>query len=591
MATRKVAGSMLWLAACLVFAFTSEPQTLGRTTSALYLLPRNGGVSVGSQLQLHVVRVPRTGVAITRENVSTVTSGVKWKSSDTSIAIVSSAGRITGVMSGAAVITATVTSLVGRPVTTLRTTVRVGEHVHQLRGPSRSSVATHCEVRLHVDPVDANLQPVLNRPVDWRSADPEIAFVRPSSLATIDAPAGGDVAARANELIYRTTAIVVGKAEGRTVITASTEGVTKSIEIVVTNGDPTSVQIYPEDIVLDVQEAGHALAVARNASGCVVRDAGVSWQTADASIVRVTPTTGDLLGMRAGTTDLTATTNNGVTGLRSVTVPAVDHISLAPGSSFELDIGSERTITAAPLSSDEAPLQNRTVTWTASSSSVSISSTQGYSTTVTGVSVGDVTVTARSEGKSAAVTVSVPRVQSITIAPPSCTVDINSSRSLTATLRSPLGSTLNNRSVTWRVDNANATVSPPTGYSTRVTGRSAGEATVTASSEGVSRAVPVHVANYCEQHLCATYWRVENWAAQAFDLYEIECSATSCTGLEFVIRVPAGYSYNSGALIENNVYVIGAVGAGCDPSVLNCLKMETAPFIGGPGVPAVFGLY
>ena len=71
------------------------------TLSAIIVTPLNPVVAMGKTLQLSVTAVFSDGLIVTSW------SQVTWRSSDTTVATVSSSGGVTGVVEGTAVITAT----------------------------------------------------------------------------------------------------------------------------------------------------------------------------------------------------------------------------------------------------------------------------------------------------------------------------------------------------------------------------------------------------------------------------------------------------------------------------------------------------
>ena len=150
---------------------------------------------------------------------------------------------------------------------------------------------------------------------------------------------------------------------------------------------------------------------------------------------------------------------------------------------------------------------------------------------------------------------------------------------------------LNNRVIAWSASNNRITVQSNTGNTTIVRANSSGDATLTASSEGKSSTANIHVRTYCEQNVCASRWRVENYSNKIYDVYQIECSSSSCTNWVFVDNVTPGHYLQSLELTENHAYQVRAVTLGCDPTTLNCLKMEALPFVGGPGPVAVFKMF
>jgi len=103
----------------------------------------------------------------------------------------------------------------------------------------------------------------------------------------------------------------------------------------------------------------------------------------------------------------------------------------------------------------------------------------------------------------------------------------------------------------------------------------------------------VEVHTYCEDNLCAPWYRVENWtSSRHYDVYEFKCDTVgNCAGWTFKATAPPGYYWSSDSLTENYGYRVRAVEAGRSPTDLNYLKMESAPFVGGPGIGAIFKLY
>ena len=104
---------------------------------------------------------------------------------------------------------------------------------------------------------------------------------------------------------------------------------------------------------------------------------------------------------------------------------------------------------------------------------------------VTGVAVGNVTVTATSEGQRGAMDLLVIRiaVDSVDVTPPSATMHVGDTRQLTARTLSPTGLPFPGPAATWSSsDISKATVSA----SGLVTATAAGSVTVTATSDGKS---------------------------------------------------------------------------------------------------------
>ncbi len=107
---------------------------------------------------------------------------------------------------------------------------------------------------------------------------------------------------------------------------------------------------------------------------------------------------------------------------------------------------------------------------------------------------GSATITATSEGKSgtAAITVIVVPVASVTVSPASASIAISGTRQLSAVTKDSAGNTLTGRVVTWGSSNTAVATVNATGL---VTGVIAGSATITPTSEGKSGTASITVTN------------------------------------------------------------------------------------------------
>jgi hypothetical protein len=111
---------------------------------------------------------------------------------------------------------------------------------------------------------------------------------------------------------------------------------------------------------------------------------------------------------------------------------------------------------------------------------------------VLGVAVGSATITATSEGKSGSrvVTISSVPVASVSVAPPTPSVNVAATVQLTATTRDAGNNVLVGRPVSW---SSNDTTKARVSSSGLVTGVAAGSATITATSEGINGTATVTV--------------------------------------------------------------------------------------------------
>lgn len=189
-----------------------------------------------------------------------------------------------------------------------------------------------------------------------------------------------------------------------------------------------------------------------------------------------------------GGDNITGPPNNGGGSGGSVAVGSV----VLGSTAASIQRGGSVTLTASARDAAGNALSGRTITWTTSDANIAVVSSTGV---VTGQGPGTAMITATSEGKAAYATVTVTpppvpvvaAVASVSVTPSSGTVLIATVKpmdtiALAATLKDAGGNVLTGRQVVWTSSDTTATVS----QDGIVTGRSAGTATITASSEGKS---------------------------------------------------------------------------------------------------------
>ncbi len=172
----------------------------------------------------------------------------------------------------------------------------------------------------------------------------------------------------------------------------------------------------------------------------------------------------------------------------TVTPRAVASVVVAPATA-SLRVGVTTTLSAQTFDVDGLRLTGRVITWSTGNSAVATVTAQGV---VTAVSPGAATITATSEGRTgqAAVTVTVPPVQTVTLTPALDTLGVGATRAITSVLRDAGGAILTGRSVAWISSNAAVVSVSSTGVATAV---APGTATITATSEGRSGTATVVV--------------------------------------------------------------------------------------------------
>jgi len=181
--------------------------------------------------------------------------------------------------------------------------------------------------------------------------------------------------------------------------------------------------------------------------------------------------------------DATEPNGGGAVGPRPVA-----SVSVTPATA-SLPVGATLQLAAVPEDSAGGALTGRPVTWASSDIDVASVSTSGR---VTAGAAGSATVTATSEGKagSATVTVTLVPVAAVVVSPATAALPVGGTVQLTVSLSDANDNTLTGRPVAWSTSAPTvATVS----RSGLVTGKAAGSATITATSEGKTGSAAVTV--------------------------------------------------------------------------------------------------
>ncbi|MCC6318357.1 MAG: Ig-like domain-containing protein [Gemmatimonadaceae bacterium] len=161
-------------------------------------------------------------------------------------------------------------------------------------------------------------------------------------------------------------------------------------------------------------------------------------------------------------------------------VPVVASVTVTLASAT-IAIGQTTVATAAARDAQGASVTGRTAAWSSGTPSVASVDASG---TVTGVAAGTSVITATIDGRTgqATVTVTPPPVATVTVALAAPMIAIGQTTQATAVLRDAAGAALTGRVVAWTsASPAVATVNGSTGL---VTGISAGNAIIVATSEG-----------------------------------------------------------------------------------------------------------
>ena len=208
----------------------------------------------------------------------------------------------------------------------------------------------------------------------------------------------------------------------------------------------------------------------------------VAWSTGSSSIASIT-NDGVVTGISSGQVSIVATVGAKI-GQQSLTVTQVPvaTLTMAP-TAASVAVGGTQQLTATPRDASNIALAGRVITWNSSDPTRASVSSSGL---VTGTAAGIATVTATSEGKTATatITVGVPPVSTVTIAPSTGSLIVGGTITLTASALDANGNILTGRVFTWTSSNLNIVSGTFVGNVLTAQGVSPGTATITATSEG-----------------------------------------------------------------------------------------------------------
>jgi uncharacterized protein YjdB len=321
--------------------------------------------------------------------------------------------------------------------------------------PKTPTLVVGQSVRLAVRLEDATGN-TLDRPVTWSSTNTSVATVAADGTVSAIGP-------------------------GASTIRASAEGQTDVATVEVLPRAVASVTISPPSAELAVKGTLQLNATVADADGLVLTDRTVSWVSGGTGVATVDGS-GLITAVAVGTATITALSEGRCAQATiTVTPQPVATVEIAPTSASVI-AGDSVQLQATTRAADGGVLTGRPVTWSTSDNTVATVASTGL---VKAIAPGTASITATSEGQGATATVTVtPKpVASVSVTPPSATLQIGGSLQLTATTLAGDGSTLTGRTVAWDTNSPGAATVGPSGI---VTAFALGTATVTATSEGMT---------------------------------------------------------------------------------------------------------
>lgn len=416
------------------------------------ILPTSASLTVGQTATMAATVRDTTGAVVTDRVVT-------WVSSDIRVALVSTAGVVTGIAPGVATITATSEGKTG----TSAITVVPAAIASVTLQPDTATIRVGASTTFTPTVKDVTGAIVGDRDVTWTSSN--------VAVATVSA-----------------TGVVTGRAVGTATVSATSGGKSGSASVTVVAVPVGSVAVSPASVTLMPTQASSLSAVVRDANGVIVTDRTVTWSSSNTAVATVSPS-GRVTAVAPGAAIVTAT-SEGRSGSANVSVVPmpVGSVAVSPASSTVMT-GETTTFSATVRDTSGAIVTDRVVTWSSSDETIATVTSAGV---VTGVSAGVATISATSEAKSgsAAVTVLPVPVATVSLEPTSLRLEPGQTATLVATTKSADGTVLTGRVVTFESDNVNVARVSSSGV---VTGVAPGTATITATSEGRSATAAVTV--------------------------------------------------------------------------------------------------
>ncbi|HEX6809389.1 MAG TPA: Ig-like domain-containing protein [Gemmatimonadaceae bacterium] len=321
--------------------------------------------------------------------------------------------------------------------------------------PTSASVPLGGHVSFQAVAVDNSGDPVSSQSVTWSSQDTTVAVVDEN----------GNVSTKK---IGSTQIIAAGASK---VGTASVNVMPPAV---------ASVQLTPSSADILVGDVLQLVATPRDANGNALTGHTITWVSSTPAVASVS-SSGSVTGLAQGTTTITAT-SEGITSTSDITVSPLmpDTVVVSPAS---VSIQPKQTaqLTANVRDSHGQPMST-TVSWLSGDPSLASVSGTGL---VTGVTSGTTTVTASAGKKKTKIRVTVAQAAaaSVAVAPSSISLTQGATSQLKATVKDDSGNVLTGSIIAWSTSDTSTASVSTTGL---VTARGAGNATITATSGGVS---------------------------------------------------------------------------------------------------------
>ena len=261
------------------------------------------------------------------------------QATDEAVAVVSSTGRVTGIKTGTATITASSEGKSGTSTITV-----TGAPVASVTvDPTTVSLTTGGTQQITATPRDAQGNALADRAVTWESQNTAVATVSPAGLITAVAP-------------------------GTTTVTATSEGKVGTVTVTVTAPAVGSISVTPGSATVYVAATTPLTATVRDVNNLVIQGTTILWSSDQPQTASVSQS-GVVTGLAPGVVTITAS-SGGKAGSAAVTVQLapVAKVIVTPSTLELRDRDGERTgILSATLQDALGNvLTGREVSWSSS---------------------------------------------------------------------------------------------------------------------------------------------------------------------------------------------------------------------------------
>jgi uncharacterized protein YjdB len=523
-------GNAKVTASCGERSGSASLEVVPRAVVALELSAPSQAVEVGQGVDLRSVPLDAAGVPLEDR-------AIVWESLNPSVAEVSQTGNLTGVAPGEAVIRAICEGVVG--TTSLK--VNPETAVRLVLEPELPRVLEGEILELTANPVGRSGSVLTDREVEWESGDASIAridddgviagiqpgttriqaacegitasvevTVTPSPVASVEvgpsslSMTAGEVgtlsaAARSSkgtELIGRSIVwgssdpsvatvsaegAVRGLSEGRTQVSATCEGKTAVVEVIIRPAPVSDIEFKESSFVLEVGESSVLIPTVRTETGDVVTDRPLVWSSAHTAVVEV-DSGGCVTALKEGTGLVQVQCEGTAQEVEVRVVPErVAEIRLAPPA-LELAEDEAGVVSAKLLGRSGRTLEGRVVEWSCDHPDVAVPDSTGE---VLGKAPGETLLRAACEGQKASVSIRVSPapVASVELGPADLSLSVTESTQLDAVPRSASGRPLAGRALVWSSRDPSLAEVSEDG---RITAKATGQVVIEVACEGHS---------------------------------------------------------------------------------------------------------